>query len=183
MPRLAPWYFTFTATKKLESEALAATGLPRGVSNITTFSCRSRYRHWYGSFENETIFFVEAVSGATHTENLHYRDELLMTLLVDWREHAGSRLEKFYKSTLWQGAHVMVGLNCLEPGQTQSTHAHEGADKFYFVLEGRGRFMLGEREEEGGEQMLVIAPAGVPHGVTNTGSGRLSLLVGIAPVG
>jgi mannose-6-phosphate isomerase-like protein (cupin superfamily) len=29
--------------------------------------------------------------------------------------------------------------------------------------------------------MVVWAPAGVTHGVTNTGSSRLVLLVGIAP--
>lgn len=104
-----------------------------------------------------------------------------MDLFLDWREHAGARAEKFYKKTLWHGAHVMVGLNCLEPNQAQRTHAHEGADKFYFVLEGRGRFTLGdeEREVEGGT--LVVAPAGVNHGVTNTGDTRLTLLVAIAP--
>jgi mannose-6-phosphate isomerase-like protein (cupin superfamily) len=100
---------------------------------------------------------------------------------IDWREHTGSRTEKFYKATLWEGVHVMVGLNCLEPGQVQNVHAHEGADKFYFVLEGRGKFTIDDREEEAGEQMLVVAPAGVPHGVANTGTGRLSMLVTIAP--
>ena len=104
-----------------------------------------------------------------------------MDLFMDWREHAGAQAEKFYKKTLWQGAPVMVGLNCLEPNQTQRTHAHEGADKFYFVLEGSGRFTVGgeAREVEGGT--LVVAPAGVKHGVTNTGDTRLSLLVAIAP--
>ncbi len=34
-----------------------------------------------------------------------------MNLFIDWREHAGSRPEKFYKTTLWEGDHVMVGLN------------------------------------------------------------------------
>jgi mannose-6-phosphate isomerase-like protein (cupin superfamily) len=69
----------------------------------------------------------------------------------------------------------------LEPGQVQTVHAHEGADKFYFVLEGRGSFIIGDHSQEAGEQMLIVAPAGVPHGVTNQGEERLSLLVGIAP--
>jgi quercetin dioxygenase-like cupin family protein len=103
------------------------------------------------------------------------------THFLDWREHAGSQAEKFYKSTLWQGEHVMVGLNCLEPNQTQRTHAHSGADKFYFVLEGRGRFTVGEEEREAERGTLVIAPAGVEHGVVNTGDARLSLLIAIAP--
>src|SRR5882762_5027807 len=104
-----------------------------------------------------------------------------MTYFVDWREHTGANSEKFYKTTLWQGEHVMMGMNCLEPHQSQSVHAHQGADKFYLVLAGRGRFTVGDEEREAVEGTLVIAPAGVPHGVTNTGDERLSLLVAIAP--
>lgn len=104
-----------------------------------------------------------------------------MNSFLNWHEHTGTQAEKFYKQTLWQGEHVMVGLNCLEPQQTQRTHAHEGADKFYFVLEGRGRFMVGDEEREVETGALVIAPAGVVHGVTNTGDQRLSLLIAIAP--
>lgn len=104
-----------------------------------------------------------------------------MTYFIDWLEHTGVHPEKFYKTTLWQGEHVMTGLNCLEPNQTQSVHAHQGADKFYFVLAGHGRFKVGDEEREAAPGMLVIAPAGVPHGVTNTGAERLSLLIAIAP--
>ena len=104
-----------------------------------------------------------------------------MTDFVDWREHAGANSEKFYKTTLWQGEQVMIGMNCLEPHQSQSVHAHQGADKFYFVLAGSGRFTVGDEEREAVEGTLVIAPAGVPHGVTNMDDERLSLLVAIAP--
>jgi quercetin dioxygenase-like cupin family protein len=104
-----------------------------------------------------------------------------MNYFLDWREHTGAQAEKFYKQTLWQGEHVMVGLNCLEAGQQQRVHAHEGADKFYLVLEGRGRFTVGDEEREAEAGALVIAPAGIEHGVTNTGDTRLSLLIAIAP--
>jgi mannose-6-phosphate isomerase-like protein (cupin superfamily) len=104
-----------------------------------------------------------------------------MNYFLNWRDQAGSQPEKFYKTTLWQGAHALVGLNCLEPGQSQKVHAHEGADKFYFVLQGRGEFTVGDEESEVGEGTLVLAPAGILHGVTNTASERLSLLVTIAP--
>jgi quercetin dioxygenase-like cupin family protein len=101
--------------------------------------------------------------------------------ITRWQEHTGANTEKFYKTTLWQGEYVMVGLNCLEPNQTQPVHAHDGADKFYFVLEGRGRFTVGDDVQETGAGSLVVAPAGIPHGVANAGNERLSLLVGIAP--
>jgi quercetin dioxygenase-like cupin family protein len=104
-----------------------------------------------------------------------------MNYFFNWHEHDGSQAEKFYKTTLWQGDHVMIGLNCLEPGQTQKVHAHGGADKFYFVLEGRGRFTVGDEEREADAGSLVVAPSGIPHGVTNDASVRLSLLVTIAP--
>jgi quercetin dioxygenase-like cupin family protein len=104
-----------------------------------------------------------------------------MSYYYDWHDYTGMRADKFYKTTLWQGSYVMVGLNCLEPGQTQSAHAHQGADKFYFVLEGRGRFTVGDEEKEAGAGAVVVAPAGINHGVTNTGDARLSLLVAIAP--
>ncbi|HEX8709047.1 MAG TPA: cupin domain-containing protein [Pyrinomonadaceae bacterium] len=104
-----------------------------------------------------------------------------MSYFLDWRERAGTAAAKFYKTTLWQGQHLMVGLNCLEPGQAQPPHAHQGADKFYFVLEGRGLFQIGGEEREARAGTVVIAPAGVEHGVANTSDERLSLLVSIAP--
>ena len=104
-----------------------------------------------------------------------------MSHFLNWRDYEGSNPEKFHKATLWQGEHVMIGLNCLEPGQTQSTHAHTGADKFYFVLSGSGSFIVGEEEQTVASGAVVVAPAGVPHGVTNSGAERLSLLVAIAP--
>jgi|SRR4030095_8054466 quercetin dioxygenase-like cupin family protein len=104
-----------------------------------------------------------------------------MSHFLNWRDFAGVNAEKFFKATLWQGEHVMVGLNCLESSQTQPVHAHAGADKFYFVLEGRGTFAVGDEEQTLEPGSLVIAPAGIPHGVTNSGTERLSLLVAIAP--
>ena len=104
-----------------------------------------------------------------------------MSNFLNWRDFEGSRPEKFFKTTLWQGDHVMIGLNCLEPQQTQPIHAHDGADKFYFVLTGRGTFTVGDEQQLVNTGTVVIAPAGVPHGVTNTGDERLSLLIAIAP--
>jgi mannose-6-phosphate isomerase-like protein (cupin superfamily) len=104
-----------------------------------------------------------------------------MSNFLNWRDFEGSNPEKFFKATLWQGEHVMVGLNCLEPNQKQSTHAHDDADKFYFVIAGQGSFTVGEEERDVDAGTVVIAPAGVPHGVVNNGSERLSILVAIAP--
>ena len=104
-----------------------------------------------------------------------------MSHFLNWRDFEGVNPQKFHKATLWQGAHVMIGLNCLEPNQIQPVHAHEHADKIYFVLSGNGRFTIGDQEQVASTGTLVVAPAGVPHGVENQGDQRLSLLVAIAP--
>ena len=104
-----------------------------------------------------------------------------MTYFMDYRAQVGSRPDKFYKTTLFQTERLMLGLNCLEPGQTQHVHTHADQDKFYLVLEGEGEFVVGEERQQAGAGVTVWAPAGVEHGVTNPGAARLVLLVGIAP--
>jgi quercetin dioxygenase-like cupin family protein len=96
-------------------------------------------------------------------------------------DHAGSRPDKFYKATLFRGDGLLLGVNCLEPGQEQPPHDHAGQDKFYYVIEGAGRFQVGEALAEAGPGEVVWAPAGIIHGVANVGETRLTLLVGIAP--
>jgi quercetin dioxygenase-like cupin family protein len=104
-----------------------------------------------------------------------------MSHFTVYHAHTGSSAQKFYKATLFQSPRLLLGLNCLEPGQTQAAHAHADQDKFYFVIEGEGEFAVGQEKHSGGPGTTVWAPAGVDHGVTNIGSGRLVLLVGIAP--
>jgi len=104
-----------------------------------------------------------------------------MTHFTDYRAHSGARPDKFYKATLFQSERLLLGLNCLEPGQTQAVHDHADQDKFYFVVEGEGEFVVGEEKRTAGPGVAVWVPAGTPHGVTNTGSQRLVVLMGIAP--
>ena len=104
-----------------------------------------------------------------------------MSNFTDFREHIGSREDKFYKATLFQGNMMMVGLNCLEPGQVQPVHNQADQDKVYVVLEGTGRFTVGGDVQDANEGAVIWAQAGVPHGVENVGHERLSVLVCIAP--
>ncbi len=104
-----------------------------------------------------------------------------MTNFADYRTHTGSKPDKFFKSTLFRGPRLLLGLNCLEPGQTQSVHTHADQDKFYFVVEGEGEFVVDDETRKAGPGHAVWAPAGVRHGVTNSGTRQLVLLVGIAP--
>ena len=96
-------------------------------------------------------------------------------------DHAVFRPEKMGKATLFASERVAVGLNAFEPGQEHALHAHEGMDKVYHVLRGRGLFLLEGREEAMEAGTLLVAPAGVPHGIRNTGDERLVVLAVLAP--
>ena len=104
-----------------------------------------------------------------------------MTNFSHFRTHVGADPEGFFKSTIFEGASLRLGMSCLEPGQSQPEHTHDGQDKFYYVIEGHGEFVVGEETRDAGVGMVVWAPAGSQHGVTNNGSTRLVLLVGMAP--
>ena len=96
-------------------------------------------------------------------------------------EHATFDPEKMGKSTIFRSERVMVGLNAFEPGQEHKLHAHEGMDKVYHVLSGVGRFLLEGRELDMEAGVMLVAPEGVPHGIRNTGEGRLVVLAVLAP--
>ena len=93
--------------------------------------------------------------------------------------HVAFAPAKFAKADLARGAHLLAGLNCFEPGQSQAVHAHDGADKFYLVLEGKARMRVGAEERVAAAGTLVWAPAGVPHGV-EAALERTVMLVGMS---
>ena len=96
-------------------------------------------------------------------------------------EHAEWRADKMGKSTLFETSRLLVGLNAFEPGQSHPLHSHSGMDKLYQVVDGSGVFLLEGRELPMVAGDLLVVPEGVPHGVRNTGSGRLLLLAILAP--
>jgi quercetin dioxygenase-like cupin family protein len=94
-------------------------------------------------------------------------------------EHTAFAEAKFAKADLARGDHLFAGLNCFEPGQSQAVHTHDGADKFYLVVEGKARMRVGTEEFDAGPGTLVWAPAGVPHGVLEALE-RCVMLVGMS---
>lgn len=104
-----------------------------------------------------------------------------MPNITHYQNHVSFKPEKFTKATLFQSERLLLGLNCFEPGQVQAVHDHADQDKFYLVLEGEGKFTLGEEVQTVGVGGVVLAPAGVPHGVKNTSPTRLIIFMGIAP--
>jgi quercetin dioxygenase-like cupin family protein len=85
------------------------------------------------------------------------------------------------KVNLFETPHMFCDVYCLEPGQSQKPHAHSGATKFYFVVEGEGEFTIGaERRTLGPGELAWSAPDEV-HGVENRSDERLVLLVAMGP--
>lgn len=89
--------------------------------------------------------------------------------------------EKLQKLNLFETERMFADVYCLEPGQEQKPHVHSGADKIYLVLEGSGRFHIGDEDRELGVDQIVLAPADTEHGVSNNSDTRLVLLVFMAP--
>ncbi len=89
--------------------------------------------------------------------------------------------EKMRKNSLFDSPHLFCDTYCLLPDQAQKVHAHEGSDKIYYVLEGTGRFTVGEEEQDLTRGQAVIARSGEPHGVRNDSEKNLVLLVTMAP--
>ncbi len=100
---------------------------------------------------------------------------------LHYKDFVGARAPKFHKATLARSERLLLGLNCLEPGQEHAAHIHHGQDKFYFVIEGEGEFEVAGEKHTAGAGEIIWAPAKVPHGVANRSTERLVLLVGMAP--
>ena len=91
------------------------------------------------------------------------------------------RADKMGKSTLFASERLLVGLNAFEPGQEHALHAHDGMEKVYVGVSGRGHVLLEDGELEIAPGIVVVTPAGVAHGVRADAGERLLLLAMLAP--
>lgn len=89
--------------------------------------------------------------------------------------------DKLRKVNLHESPHMFCDVYGLQPGQSQKVHAHAGSDKIYHGLTGRARVTLGDVVRDIGPGELAVAPAGMPHGVSNAGTEPCTLLVVMAP--
>jgi quercetin dioxygenase-like cupin family protein len=95
-------------------------------------------------------------------------------------ELAAFSREKMFKADLFSSPNLFVGLNCFQRGQSQKVHVHADSDKFYVVLSGKARMIVGEDRREVGEGSIVWAPADMPHGVEEALEPTI-MLVAMAP--
>ena len=98
--------------------------------------------------------------------------------LLDYQQFS---TEKMKKNNIFQTPRFFCDVYCFEPGQEQKGHAHGDQDKVYLVLEGQGKFKVGNEERVLGPWQGTMAQAGEEHGVLNHTNMRLKVLVFVAP--
>jgi quercetin dioxygenase-like cupin family protein len=85
-----------------------------------------------------------------------------------------------FKADLFSSPNLFVGLNCFQRGQSQKVHVHSDSDKFYLVLSGKARMVVGSETREVTGGTVVWAPAELPHGVDEALEPTV-MLVAMAP--
>ena len=95
--------------------------------------------------------------------------------------HISFSSERFYKGTLFQSAHMLVGIDCLAIGQTQPPHMHRGHDKMYYIQSGVGEFTIADTTFIARPGDVVWAPADTIHTVVNIADEPLIMLITMAP--
>ena len=104
-----------------------------------------------------------------------------MDLLRDLAAVTGGAPDKLRKVNLFETSRFFCDVYVLRPGQAQAPHAHAASDKVYAVLSGTGVVRVeGERHDVRAGH-AVLCPAASDHGVENTGTVDLRLLVFMAP--
>jgi quercetin dioxygenase-like cupin family protein len=98
--------------------------------------------------------------------------------LSDYQQFSSENMKK---NNIFQTPRFFCDVYCFEPGQEQKGHVHGDQDKIYLVLEGQGTFRVGKDEQVLASGQGTMAPAGEPHGVLNHTTGRLKVLVFVAP--
>jgi len=65
---------------------------------------------------------------------------------------------------------------CLKPKQALKLHTTP-VDVFFYILEGRGKVVIGNERQEVTRNMLIESPKGIPHLLENAGVGYFKFLV------
>jgi mannose-6-phosphate isomerase-like protein (cupin superfamily) len=96
-------------------------------------------------------------------------------------DHAAFQDGKMARYRLAATDRLHADLYCLRPGQSQAAHVHGGQDKLYVGIEGRARIRVGPEADWLEPGVLVVAPAGVEHGLENPTEEPCVALVVVVP--
>ena len=96
-------------------------------------------------------------------------------------ERAAFQDGKMARHRLMATRRLHADLYCLRPGQSQTAHVHSEQDKLYIGIEGRARIRVGGEVDWLEPGILVLAPAGVEHGLENSTEAPCLALVIVVP--
>ena len=116
---------------------------------------------------NKPIFLMEA--------------SIMTMKVVNVRDAFEFSPKKMKKVSLFDTDNLFCDIYCLESGQFQKVHSHEGSDKVYYVLEGQGKVTVGTEEKVLAQNEITMASSGEDHGVMNHTDKKLVMLVFMAP--
>ena len=101
----------------------------------------------------------------------------------DVRSLARFTPDQVTKADCFRSERLFAGINGLAKGQSQELHTHDRADKFYLVLSGRVRIVVGTEERELSAGAMAWAPAGIAHGIEEALEDSVVLVVMSPPPG
>lgn len=94
---------------------------------------------------------------------------------VNARDLPGNDISRTFEGGKNGASSVSFFLVHNRPGDGPRLHRHP-YDETFVIQEGRVLVQVGEETLEGGPGDIVVGPAGIPHGFTNTGDGPARLV-------
>jgi quercetin dioxygenase-like cupin family protein len=85
-------------------------------------------------------------------------------------------MEKRIRKKLLGSEQLISEFVCYEPGQSTPAHPHPKQDELFFVIEGRGTFIIDGEEVPVEESNLILVPARVKHGISADKDSRLVVM-------
>ena len=113
------------------------------------------------------------VSRMTYYRNYHSLDEIFSSYLKDLVEYQEGQV---VSKTLVQNDYVSMTIFSFDKGEEISTHA-AGGDAMVTVLEGKGRFTVGDEVFYVEEGETLIMPKDIPHAVYGEERFKMQLTV------
>ena len=108
-----------------------------------------------------------------HSINISFAEDNMTTdySSLEWKANPGFKGGEgiFYNKMFTDGVNKMMH-GKLEPGSSIGYHKHEGSCEMIFILEGTGKFLYDDTEEEVKPGMVHYCPEGHSHSLINNGS-------------
>jgi mannose-6-phosphate isomerase-like protein (cupin superfamily) len=104
------------------------------------------------------------MSGLYFFNEANVKREQMKNRKLSWMFKAGSETSAYLSSCIVE---IEAGI------RVAPAHSHPNGEETVFILEGKGKALIGSQIEEIGPGSMLLFPQGVPHMLWNTGEGQL----------